>query len=292
MQRNRFVPVVIVLSCICIFGCGRPKLNSRWRNHEVIIDGKFDDWQNDAAYYDEKTKVHIWVVNDNRYLYVCLVSRNRSLSEQALRLGLTVWFDPLGGTNKAFGIRFPLGMQNEDMSLRDGRGPRRHPDEEGAGRSDKMGLRKMPDMLREIGGEIEVIGPQKEKRHTMAIDAAEKSGISVRIGEFRGCFVYELKVPIVKDGSHLYATGMDKNGLIGIGFETSSSSPVAMQGMEASGAGGGPGGGMMPGGGMPGGGMGMPGPGNGIPRGMGKGAGTEKVFRLWTMVILSSGGET
>jgi len=121
-KRFVFAFMILVLLSVFISGCGKPKLYSKWRNRQITIDGKFEDWQNDIAYYDENTRVSIGVINDDTYLYICLITRNRGLMEQLMRSGFNVWFDPEGGSDKVFGIHFPLGMQGGGMSIEAGGG--------------------------------------------------------------------------------------------------------------------------------------------------------------------------
>lgn len=261
MRRARlfFVSVTFLLSCIFVAGCGKPELYSKWRNRQIAIDGKFEDWQNEIAYYDKNTRVSIGVINDDAYLYICLITRNRGLMEQLTRAGFSVWFDPDGGTAKVFGIHFPLGIQGKGMP---------------------MEKRSEVNLFQESWQQIEIIGPGKEEKYTTSIEEIEKDGISVKLGMLRGYFIYELKVPLVENDQHPYYIGA-QNKLIGMGFETSLINKEMPPGMGMPGRGGmrgAPGGG---GGGMPGGGMGgMPG---------GKPFDDENRFQLWMTVMLSSG---
>ncbi|OGX24585.1 MAG: hypothetical protein A2Y03_10205 [Omnitrophica WOR_2 bacterium GWF2_38_59] len=64
-QRIVFLLTVFVMLNTFIAGCGKPTLYSKWRKHEVSIDGNFDDWQDDLTYCDEKTRVNLGVLNDD-----------------------------------------------------------------------------------------------------------------------------------------------------------------------------------------------------------------------------------
>jgi hypothetical protein len=274
MKTGRLFVIFItfILSCIFIIGCGKPKLESKWRNRQISIDGNFEDWQNDIAYYNENTRISIGVVNDDTYLYVCLITRNRGFMEQLMRSGFSVWFDPEGGTDKVFGIHFPFGMQGRDMPIK--------AENEDLVSPDEKNLKEHLDMFQDSWQQIEVIGPGKEEKYTTSIGAIEKDGISVQIGRLKGYFVYELKVPLVESEQHAYYIGV-KSRIIGIGFETSITSSGMPGGMPR-------GGGMrmsddnMPAGrgrGMPGGCMG-----GGMPN-------DDKGIQMWMTVILAPEGK-
>jgi len=282
MRGNRIISVFIcfILLSVFIAGCGKPKLNSKLRDHEIIIDGKINDWQNDLSYYDEKTRVNVGVINDDTYLYICLITRNHGLMEQLARSGFTVWFDPNGANNKVLGILFPSGggLIPENSMPPMGRG------REDLGPLDKKGSERPSEMFQEPWQEIEIIGPGKEEKYKTTVEAAGKYGISVKMGNEKGYFIYELKVPLFENEQHPYAIGVNKNRLIGLGFETSGINKGMMRRM---GPPGGRGGGMPGGdGGMPfgGGGMGGPGGGSEMPE-------EEKSFQLWLIVMLAGGAK-
>jgi len=270
MVRGEVIFMIVVLSCIFIMGCGKPKLDSKWRDHEISIDGEQNDWQDAIAYYDEKTRVSVGIINDDTYLYVCLLSRNRSIMEQLMRQGLTVWFDPKGGADKVFGIHYPVRMQGHGMPMEEKGEDAMPPEQKGAG--------EMPGIFQGAEEEIEIIGPGKEERYTTSVKEAEKEGISVRIGKSKGYFVYELKVPLIENEQYGYAIGAKVHNPIGLGLETSGFNSRMMR--RGSMPGGGREGRGMPGGGMPGGGRGGM-PGGDMPAG-------NSGLKLWAIVSLSS----
>jgi len=109
--------LIFFLFCLVFLGCGKPTLFSPWRDHEIIIDGKYKDWGTSTTYYDEKAKVVLNLANDADYMYVCMISRNREIETQVMESGFVVWFDPDGGKNKLFGIHFPIGLKRMGMSI-------------------------------------------------------------------------------------------------------------------------------------------------------------------------------
>jgi len=116
-KRINILFSLLVLLCLASSGCGKSNLLSAWRDRKINIDGKYSDWNESAAYYDEKSKVVLNLNNDTDYLYICLVSRNRTIETKIMESGFTLWFDPDSGQNKVFGIRFPIGLKRMGMSL-------------------------------------------------------------------------------------------------------------------------------------------------------------------------------
>jgi len=270
----------LTLTCVLMFpvfiaGCGKPKIESGWLSRKIDIDGKFEDWHGEFVYYNKDMRVSVGVANDDTFLYLCLVTRNRGLAEEIKHSGFTVWFDPEAKSKKVFGVRFPVCVQDRDMPA-------------GPGRKSPPGVKDTQSEREEIPRgpwrQVEIIGPGKKERYTASLEEIEKDGIKVEMGVFQGQFIHELKVPLVESVSHPYYIGAG-SGFISMGFETSER-VGGMRGGRM--PGGGPGGGMrMPDRGMPEvGGMGMPG---GMRGGPGRGmAGSDNNFNLWVKVMLAS----
>ena len=270
------------LLCICALpGCGSLKLESSRRDSEIIIDGKYSDWGKTEAYYDEKEKLVVNLCNDQDYLYICLISRNRKVETQLMESGFVAWFDPDGGKNKSFGIRFPIGLKSMGMSITENEKKSREYRGEGdiedpAGRendrwTDKEFAKKL-ETLEGLQEKIEIIRtpPQditkrrggqrkdfiKDKGMELSLEEAAKLGIEAKMGHQNGYFVYELKVPLIKSVEHPQAVELRTDKTIGLGFEVQK--PMMMDR-----------------------GMGDP-----VPQGGGSNEMPER-FQLWAMVSLS-----
>lgn len=191
-------------------GCKKLELSSDWKDREITIDGDHTDWVNALSYVEDK-EVSIGLMNDEEYLYVCLVPGNRPMQSQIVRLGFTVWLDGEGGNKKNFGIRYPLGMMKSGVSVRElGFGGRKPEGELDVGR--------FGELMEQSLSELEIVGPEKNDVRRMNIEQVE--GIDIEVGNTTGRFVYELKVPLVQGENHPYAVGVEGMSTIGIGFET------------------------------------------------------------------------
>lgn len=241
---------VLILSVIFQAGCSPLQVESNWREREITIDGRSNDWL-DALYYFEKETISAGFLNDENYIYICLVAENPLIRNQVMRQGFTLWFDPDGGKDKTFGIKFPIGIQENRPSMR-GRGEVRE---------DIQDTGKFQEALKKSLAELEILEPGKDEH--IRIPVEEAKGINIKLEASSGLLVYELKVPLLSDEQHPYAVGVEVGSSIGIGLEIPKIDPDAMRermggrkpegmGMPGGGRGGGMGGG--PGGkGMPGG---------------------------------------
>ena len=227
-----------------------------------------------ATTFIEDKDVSIGLLNDDEFLYVSL-SSNDSLRMQVMRTGLTVWFDPEGGTDEWYGINFPTGVQGRMQAMQ---GRRRR-----GGDGDRDPQSRRPTVDDDPMMYIALVGPGELGRRRIPIERV--TGIEVKIGNDFGRFVYELKVPLPRDADHLFGIGTKAGVVLGVGLETGD-----MPGMERGSRGGlgGPGGG---GGGRGGGGGGRGGGGGGRGGTGGGGPGTGESLKVWTTVQLATDSE-
>lgn len=246
---------ILLLLTILFIACGSIQLSSIWRDREVTIDGKHDDWLNALMYFEEEN-ISLGLQNDESFIYICMIVEDPMIRNQIMRQGFTLWFDPPGGKKRIFGIKFPVGMSEEEMQMR-GMQEGDVPQKQRRGEQDPEGVRRQMT-------ELEIFGPGKDESVRMTIDEAK--GININIRASSGTLVYELKVPLSQNEQYPYAVGAKAGSSIGIRLETPKLTRSSMRGGMAGGmpGGGGRGGmGGMPGsGGMRGGGMRpqMPGP--------------------------------
>lgn len=99
-------PVIAALA-LSLFDCGGLTLESRLLDRAIVVDGRSDDWAGALETIPDRS-LSIGAFNDDRDLYLCLVSYDESVNLQAAHLGLTLWFDASGGREESFGIEYPL----------------------------------------------------------------------------------------------------------------------------------------------------------------------------------------
>ncbi|GAB4320355.1 MAG: hypothetical protein Kow0074_10620 [Candidatus Zixiibacteriota bacterium] len=181
---------------------GTLKLNSAWSNGTVSVDGHDADWEAGRTYLDAR-KMTVGVQNDSQYVFVCLVTTDETIVRQILAAGLTVWFDPDGGDDKRFGIRYPLTRRG--MGL---------PPPSDARRPDPHSV----DLSDSVAPEMELLDEQGEIVQRLRTGARSDLTAQIRLADNR--LVYELQVPLYFGASHPFAIGTAAGAHVGVGFET------------------------------------------------------------------------
>ncbi len=281
----------LLFPVLLVAGCGGTEMNSFWRDREITVDGKDADWQGVSVYSTGEPEVAVGLLNDESNLYLLLKTHDRSLLPQIMRGGFTVWFDPYGKKTKTFGVHFPIGGREQGSPPEmQGEGPSRGGNMDSLGEVSE-GLTILPE---EALQQVELIGPDKEGRSTLAVTDAEAKGVKARMALSGGQLIYELQVQLRQDVQHPYAiaiprVGTDTSQKISIGLETGKFEMPKEEGSKMDFPGGGegrmpPGGGGM---GPPGGGgMGPPGGRGGMrPGGSGR---MPKRLNLWATLKLAS----
>jgi hypothetical protein len=202
--KQSLIACALGILVLCTVGCEEQKLDSNWLDREIIIDAKSDDWL-DTLYYFESEMVSLGFFNDKSHLYVCMLAEHPILQAQVVGLGFTIWFDPDGGKEKAFGIKFPIGMRRDKEQMDFG----------GMGEGE-LDRKKMREAFEKSLADLEILGPGGAKQR---IPVEEAKGIEIKVRNQTGLFVYELKLPLKSDEEHPYAVGANAGAAIGVGLE-------------------------------------------------------------------------
>ena len=269
--RLAFLSGLLCLAAL-VAGCDNTEMMSQWLDRQITVDGKDGDWLGVTQYaIGESDVTTVGLLNDEHNLYLLLRTHDRALFSQVTRGGLTVWFDPYGQKKKTFGVHFPIGRRET--------GPPPWMRGEGRPEGRQLDLSKappeeLPKLLEESLMQVELIGPDKDERCTLAVAAADSQGVTAKADLSGGLLIYELQVPLRQNAQHSYAIALpasDAGQKISIGFETGKRERPK-GGFEGS----------FPGGGMRGGGgMGFPGGGRGPSREM------SKELEFWANVKLA-----
>jgi hypothetical protein len=274
-------------------GCGSLEMESEWREQEIVVDGKSDDWVGILPYFEEKN-ISAGVQNDDNFFYMCMIIDEPPLRNQIMTQGLRLWFDPEGGDEKAFGIKYPLGLSmlrpdreftdKEREKMREtGRpqAPDRAPDQE-----------RRQQIFERTLGELEILSAGIDEGIRMAVEEAK--GIEIRLKMYNAQVVYECKIPLLASEGMPYVIKAHSGDAIGVGLESPQPDLQGMRGRtgggmpSAGGRGGGvPGGGSMTGSGRGGMGGGMA----GMPGGRGGRGGNRQLpeeVKVWASVQLAT----
>jgi hypothetical protein len=296
-DRNRVKKAVwisISVLCLIVSSCGSIDVSSTFRSRDITIDADAMDWHG-LPLYTEK-KLSFAVSNDSTYLYLLITTSDRTLQRQLSVSGVNLWFDAKGGSEKSYGIHYPMpspgafGMQRDrgTGSMRGGRG-------DGQGQAVEMQGEEPgepPRMMDVNSSEMEILGPGNDKE---ILALAEAKDLQLKMSSASGLLIFELRVPLVRDPLHPHGIGTSLAAALGVGMETPEfdfpkSAMGERGGMQPPGGQEGEGGEM--GGGMPPGGMGggRGGPGGGGHRGGSPGGGSRpgsESVSLWANVKLA-----
>ena len=216
------------------------ELYSTWCDRQITIDGLDDgtEWAN-ALHSVAKGELTVGLLNDEKMLYLRLSTGNQAIQRQVLTAGLTVWFDETGGQEQIYGVHFPFPIENRR------RGSGRRP-ASGRGGTKGIDLSERRDPFSEISqGEIEIIRPGAHEQSRITADHFSPYGILCHVGSTNDTFVYELRVPLIKDVNSTHGIAVNKPKIIGIGLVAGESEQLRQ---NAGDRGGGRGGGRGPGG--------------------------------------------
>jgi hypothetical protein len=262
-------------------GCGDKEIKSSARDRDIVIDGDYNDWEGTLK-FDEDANLSYGLANDDRSMYIVLVVGDRAVRRQIMLSGMYLWFDPAGEETRKFGLRYPIGLQEEGfdaiMPMMRERDPER-----------------MRVAFQETTAEFMIIGAGEQVWRRGNIHSVE--GVEAAANADKNVLVLEFKVPVGDTGAYGYGIGSKAGAVIGLGLQTPELDVEAMkeqmrEAMEERGGGrggGGRGGGMGTGGGRGGkGGGGMRGgtrpPGGQQPE-------MPDPIKVWTRVQLAAGAK-
>ncbi|NKB68496.1 MAG: hypothetical protein GKR89_15655 [Candidatus Latescibacteria bacterium] len=225
---STYLPRCLFLIALgCLTACGTTKLESKWRDRPVAIDGADDDWSR-AKFIIENTPVTMGLLNDDEHLYLSLTTMDRPLQMQIARRGFTVWFDPKGGKSKKYGIRFPLGDpligRRDQLAFGGMPGygrPPGYPSPGGFGDTedtslDRTRLQTLFDELLQIN-ELEILVQGAEPYRLLP---GQEADLDVEVVYADGRLVYELKIGLSRLDPPLRSPMVKPGADIGMGFET------------------------------------------------------------------------
>jgi hypothetical protein len=114
-MRSHWISVLFVAACIA--GCS-PKLapEGHYQQTPVVADGSADDWALPLRFSNTAFTMQYNVTNDDKNLYICVVSNDDNTQLRILRSGMTIYFDPKGKKNKDISLHFPIQKQSDPGS--------------------------------------------------------------------------------------------------------------------------------------------------------------------------------
>lgn len=104
----RFLTLTIASAC-CLTACTHKLAPvAHYQETPVVADGNPDDWSLPLRFANADYTLQYNITNDNRNIYICIISRNDPTIIRMLRAGITLYFDPKGQTDRGISLHYPL----------------------------------------------------------------------------------------------------------------------------------------------------------------------------------------
>lgn len=187
IPHYRFAILSVVIAVIAC-GCGAITFLSKWKTHDITIDGIDTEWRG-SRYLIDKQYVTIGIMNDSDYLYFRVSTPDRAKQMKISRSGMTVWFDPNNDFKKIVGLKYPLKTERLPFRrMEDREGDASPPDRKPENHA-VIDMPSFPDSLAIVDGKA-------ESEEVFSIDEARNKGFEAKLAPSDRDLIYEAKVPL------------------------------------------------------------------------------------------------
>ncbi len=221
---------------------------SNWTDTPLTIDGLNTDWGNLPRTYFKDEGVSLGLANSADNLYIMIQFRDLKILRAASKRGFTVWLDKTGKENRDFGLRYICNPPIDSTLMNSRMDSYNDP-------HSRMDAKQASN--RRVIEQIIVLNNPEKPGVSISPDGSE--GVSAKLDNTNGVYVYEFGIPLQASDSVPYAIDTELGEAISIGFEYGGMDREKMEQMRQQSQGGGegmmPGGGGRSGGGRSGGGM-------------------------------------
>lgn len=235
-MKNLLVRVAVV-ALFSLAGCTSSVLMlSDTPKSKIIVDGKHEDWNGKLKYFeDERTAVGFQ--NDEDFLYLCLVTSDKTNAKKIMALGLTIWFES-ENDDETIGLKYPLRIENispKNIMGMNGNNKKNR----------KSDFEMTVQAMMQNQGEFELVNDDDEILYSAAIGGND--GYKIKVGVENQQFVYEAQLPIGNNELAQIPINIFPNEKVKVEFETGNidfdelrgNSEMQMSGMGQGGRGGG-----------------------------------------------------
>lgn len=190
----------LLMLFVLIGGCGAPpSLSDAPLTEAPSVDGSLAEWEGRLMPLDNPS-VSMAALPTDSLLYVAVLVRDQRLVRTIADRGLIVWVDPAGGTNRTYGIQYPLGLQRQQAGRPPSR-PSKNP-------IDAVSL-----------DELEVLRGDTLRTR---IPARFSSGLRAQATLSSGSLIYEAALPVGPTASPTHRIASSLGPTVGLGLETPS----------------------------------------------------------------------
>jgi len=123
--KPRITRAMVILSgfALALAGCAHKLApQGHYQTTPVVADGIPNDWSLPLRFSNATYTFQYNITNDNKNIYVCILSRDETTMLRMLRAGMTIYFAPKGDKSKDIGLHYPLRKQPDPANFRNRNG--------------------------------------------------------------------------------------------------------------------------------------------------------------------------
>ena len=189
----RKILMFMFFSLLLLSGCRAVILESSKPDKDIYIDGIADDWQGKLIYL-EKQNISIGLMNDENFLYVCMIIGDTRIQNRIFHTGLELWFDDVHANRKKIGLRYPAGNKKQGYNNRNG----------SYNESVQLQVYSSTD-----NSEVEILNSDHQVVNCMPLTSLK--GLELKMNNGSGRLVYELKLPLKKKDGYSVSLPVTKD---------------------------------------------------------------------------------
>ncbi len=200
--------LLIILAAAASACSSSKQMTSIWQQEQIQMKGGLSFWRSKVFEIPDK-KFGVGFANDDRFMYLCLTTDDRTKIFQIFRNGFIVWFEPESSNYKTFGIKYPLvnAFDKPPQINEPAHGEMQgHDNQGGFGR------------MLENQNEFEIVN--QDKYPLLALPLINKEGIEPKLSFLEGRLIYELKIPLAVAKQYSFVAGALPGEKIKVRFET------------------------------------------------------------------------
>ncbi len=203
----------LILLATILTGCNHIELQSIWKDFEIEIDGKDNDWDDAKIYMKDKNLV-VGIANDDEFLYLCFYpTTNRSI-KNAIQQGISFWFNTDGKKNRDNGFSYPLAMNKPSTNNKES-SKTKFTSGKNMKEERNMNLERLVYNLKLNNNNIEI----NNEHGIQKIPITAIYGMDICIDAANNVFAYEAKIPL-NDIKASFNLGVEAGSEIMIGVQS------------------------------------------------------------------------
>jgi hypothetical protein len=116
-MKKLILPAFIAIITILFINPGTfaQKISTYESKWKATLPGSDEESFIDKMQFEDKSKFLFLFSNDDKNLYIDLITDDKAAIQKIMRYGLTTWFNPAGKHKKTLGIQFPAAPDENDM---------------------------------------------------------------------------------------------------------------------------------------------------------------------------------